>query len=140
MDTSSYIPDLNRLTHNPNDEVRMTSTAFNILLNNISTITKNQSKIDDLSRDICSYTKQNYYLIQKVQQIISSLTPEKRPKFGTKSNLIPNVFRSKLNWSPERYDEELSKAPKNFLTPVPDFNHIMNKMRSIIFSKQNTPI
>lgn len=133
MDSSSYLPDLERLTHNSDDEVKMTSTAYKILLRNINIINNNQQKIDKMKRELNMYFNQNSDLIQEVNDILTSIKPKKKPKFSTKVNPIPRMTE-------ERYNEELSKAPKAPLTPVPDFQHIMNKINSIISSKLNISI
>lgn len=125
MDASSYLPDLERLTHNPNDEVKMTSTAYNTLLRNINTINNNQQKIDKMKRELNMYFNQNSDLIQEVNDILTSIKPRKKPKFGTRANLIPRMTE-------ERYNEELSKAPKATFTPVPDFKDILKKISSSI--------
>jgi hypothetical protein len=133
MDASSYISDLERLTHNPDDEVKMTSTAYKILLRNINIINNNQQKIDKMKRELNMYFNQNSDLIQEVNDILASIEPKKKPKFGTKVNPIPRMTE-------EKYNEELSKAPKASFTPVPDFQHIMSKINSIISSKLNISI
>jgi hypothetical protein len=136
MDASSYISDLERLTHNPDDEVKMSSTAYKILLRNIDIINNNQQKIDKMKRELNMYFNQNSDLIQEVNDILTSIKPKKKYKYSTKSNLIP--FQATM--TEERYNEELYKAPKAPLTPVPDFRHIMNKINSIISSKLNISI
>ena len=137
MDASSYISDLERLTHNPDDEVKMTSTAYKILLRNINIINNNQQKIDKMKRELNMYFNQNSDLIQEVNDILASIKPKKKPKFGTKENLIPDI-RFISSW--EKYEEALNAAPKVSLTPVPDFQHIMSKINSIISSKLNISI
>ena len=126
MKTDEYISDLDRLTRNPDDEVRMTGRAFLELKDSVNIIDNNQIRIESNIKDVRSRVKQNSELIDKVEQIISSLNvPKKKSKFGTKSNLLPAI---NFIASADRYEEELAKAPKCSLTPVPNYFDLIKKI------------
>jgi len=128
--TTSYLPDLERLTHNPNDEVRMTMTAYKTLVKNIDTINKNILKNSESLASIHRRNDINEELALEIEDIISSLKPKKKAKFGIKQNLIPDIkFRS----TAEKYEEAINSSPRTPLTPVPDFNEVMNKIASKLF-------
>lgn len=133
MNTNDYIDDLNRLTYNPNDEVKMTKSAFKTLLKNVDTINSNLFKNQEDIAFIKRREDVNKQLAEEMIQILSSLKPTKKSKFGTKANLLsshPTFVQSE-----ERYMEELVKAPVTPLTPVPDFNDVINKLSLAINKK-----
>jgi hypothetical protein len=128
--TTSYLPDLERLTHNPNDEVKMTTTAYKILVKNIGTINQNILKNSESLASIHRRNDVNEKLALEIEDIISSIKPKKKAKFSTKQNLIPDIkFRS----TAKKYEEAINSSPKTPLSPVPDFNEIMSKIASKLF-------
>jgi len=127
MNTNEYINDLDRLLNDPSDTVCMTKTAFKSLLRNIHILNKS---LVDMERELGSIRYQistNQLLSKEMEDIITSLSPKKKLKFGTKENLIPDIkFRS----SAEKYEETINSSPKTPLSPVPDYNEVMNKIAS----------
>jgi hypothetical protein len=82
--TTSYLPDLERLTHNPNDEVKMTMTAYKTLVKNIGIINQNILKNSESLASIRRRNDVNEELALEMESIISSLKPKKKAKFSTK--------------------------------------------------------
>jgi tRNA U34 5-carboxymethylaminomethyl modifying enzyme MnmG/GidA len=129
MNTNDYIDDLNHLTYNPDDEVKMTASAFKTLLRNINLINTNLFKNQEDIAFIKRREDVNKSLAEEMEQILSSLKPKKKSKVNLKIN-YPKFVQSE-----ERYMEELAKAPLTPLTPVPDYNDIINKLSSAIEEK-----
>ena len=129
MDSSSYLIDLDRLTYDPNDEVKMTTTAYNTLVRNIKTINQNILKNSEALSSIRRKNDVNEELAIEMDSIISSLKPKKKSKFGTKENLIPII---KFISTQEKYEEVIKSSPRTPLTPVPDYQDIMSKIESNI--------
>jgi hypothetical protein len=127
MDPSEYIYDLDRLTNDPSDSVCMTKTSFKTLLRNITRLTAGLDHIHKELGHLRHRLDTNLSFAKEMEDIISSLTPKKKPKFGTKKNLIPDI---RFTSSAERYEEALKSAPMTTLTPVPDFNEVMRKLAS----------
>ena len=125
MNAKEYLSDLDRLTRNPYDEVKMTGTAFNTLTRNITTIEQNILKNSEAIASIKRRNDVNEYLSKEMSDIISSLQPKKKPKFGTKENLIPNI---RFTSSPENYEEAIRTSPRCPLTTPPNANELLSKL------------
>jgi P2-related tail formation protein len=125
--TTSYLPDLDRLTHNHDDEVKMTMTAYKTLVNNILTINQNLERNQEAFASIKRNNQVNEDLAKEMENIISSLKPKKRAKFGTKENLIPDI---RFISTAEKYEETINSSPRTPLTPVPDYNEVFGKLLS----------
>lgn len=112
-----YIQDLDRLTRDKSDEVVMTTSAYKTLHSNLQTIKQNLERNQEAFATIKRNNVVNEDLIKQIEQIVSSLSPKK----NSKKTMVP--FNINLN-----FEEELLKAPKSPLTPIPDLNKLMGKL------------
>ena len=118
-----YIQDLDRLTRNKSDEVVMTTSAYKTLHHNLQTIKQNLERNQEAFATINRNNIVNEDLIKQMGQIVFSLLPKEKPKLNSKKTMVP--FNININ-----FEEELSKAPKSPLTPIPNLNELMGKFIS----------
>lgn len=130
MDTNEYIDDLNRLTHDPSDEVKMTSRAFKTLLKNINLINTNLFKNEEDIAFIKRREAVNKQLAEEMEQILSSLKPTSPKKKGKKLT-VTDIKLDNITMTEERYQELLTTLPKSSFTPVPDSNIILDKLSTL---------
>ena len=128
-DTNEYISDLNRLTHNPADEVRLTKTSYKTITRALDIVEQSLDRIEEQEKYLRKERNTLRDRISDIHQIINSIKPKVKSKFGTKENLIPDI-RFISSW--EKYEEALNAAPKVSLTPVPDLNEVLSKIQSAI--------
>jgi len=130
MNTSDYIDDLNRLTYNPDDEVKMTKSAFNTLLRNINTINSNLFKNQEDIAFIKRREDVNKQLAEEMEQILSSLNTASSKK-KSKKLTVTDIKLDNITMTEERYQELLTTLPKSSFTPVPDSNIILDKLSTL---------